>query len=184
MRTPVEILPDGEVTLRRWRVADAEALRRAVSGSLDHLAPWMPWAVDGYGESDAAAFLALTRKKWESGEAFEYAILGAGEEVAGSCGLMARIGPGGLEIGYWLAKPRTGRGWATRAARLLTAEAFRMGADRVEIVHDVANERSAAVPRRLGFAPVGRSPAQLPGGTASTGTILVWRLLAPATGSV
>ena len=38
---------------------------------------------------------------WADGTAFQYLIIADGTP-AGSAGLMARIGPGGLEIGYWV----------------------------------------------------------------------------------
>ncbi|MTD53457.1 GNAT family N-acetyltransferase [Amycolatopsis pithecellobii] len=176
---PAPELSDGEVRLRRWRTADAAAMHRAVNESLDHLAPFMPWAVGGYSEADAVLFLTAARREWRAGEAFSYAIVSAGDEIMGSCSLMTRIGEGGLEIGYWVGKPYTGRGLATRAAALLTVEAFRIGAARVEIRHDAANERSGLIPARLGFTRVASRPAELPGGTASTGTHIFWRLMAP-----
>ncbi|KAA9154820.1 GNAT family N-acetyltransferase [Amycolatopsis acidicola] len=173
---PAEYLTDGVVTLRRWRAGDAAALERAVTGSLDHIGAFLPWAVAGYGEADAVDFLTRTDRQWRVGDAFEYAILGAGGELAGGCGLMTRIGGGGLEIGYWLSKSATGQGLVTRASRLLTEEAFRIGATRVEIHHDEANVRSGAVPERLGFTRVGTRTAGQAGGPASTGTLVVWRL--------
>ncbi|WP_236791173.1 GNAT family N-acetyltransferase [Amycolatopsis sp. GM8] len=176
---PASELSDGEVRLRRWRIDDAAAVFRAVNDSLDHLAPFMPWAVDGYSEADAVDFVATSEREWRDGEAFSYAIVSADDEILGSIGLMTRIGGGGLEIGYWLGKPYTGRGLATGATALLVAEAFRIGANRVEIRHDEANERSGLVPARLGFTRVGSAPAELPGGTASTGTHVRWRLPAP-----
>jgi RimJ/RimL family protein N-acetyltransferase len=179
METPAETLSDGEVLLRRWRDDDAETVHRMVNGSLGHLAQWMPWAVDGYTEQDAAQFLKVTQAGWRSGESFDYAIIAPDRAVVGSCGLMARIGPGGFEIGYWLGEDYTGRGLVARAAELLTAEAFRVGAERVEIVHDVANTRSGAVPKRLGFTEVTKRAAELRGGTASTGVVAVWRIRDP-----
>ncbi|GAA3787993.1 GNAT family N-acetyltransferase [Amycolatopsis tucumanensis] len=184
MQIPAETLSDGVILLRRWWAGDAELLHRLVNESLDHLAPWMPWAVDGYTERDAREFLTLTRESWLAAETFDYAIVAPDGAVAGSCGLMARIGRGGLEVGYWLAKVYTGRGWATRAARLLTDEAFRVGANRVEIVHDVANHRSGAVPARLGFTRLDERPTRLPGGTAATGRVAVWRKTAPGGSSL
>jgi RimJ/RimL family protein N-acetyltransferase len=89
---------------------------------------------------------------------------------------MARIGPGGLEIGYWLHPSYVGRGAATMAVSLLAAEAFRAGANRVEIVTDVANLRSAAVPRRLGFVEVARRSPQEPSAPSEEGLDIVWRL--------
>jgi len=178
MQIPAESLSDGVMLLRRWWAGDADALHRLVEDSLDHLAPWMPWAVDGYTDRDAREFLALTRESWLAAETFDYAVVGPDGSIAGSCGLMTRAGRGSLEIGYWLAKRYTGRGWATRAARLLTDEAFRVGANRVEIVHDVANHRSGAVPARLGFTRLEERSTSLPGGTACTGRVQVWRLRA------
>ncbi|WAL63011.1 GNAT family N-acetyltransferase [Amycolatopsis cynarae] len=179
---PSTTLTDGEVRLRRWRVKDAVVLHRAVNESLDHLAPWMPWAVDGYSEADAIAYLRLCQERWRTGEAFDYALVGAEEEILGSASLMARLAPGALEIGYWIGQPHTGRGLATRASALLAAEAFRIGARSVEIHHDQANVRSGKIPERLGFTRIGTVPPKLPGGTASTGVLVVWRKTVPGAG--
>jgi RimJ/RimL family protein N-acetyltransferase len=165
---PAPRLTDGVVRLRRWRAADAAALHRVVNDSLDHLAAWLPWAAGGYSEADAVEFLRSSHNEWRDGEAFNYASVTADNEIVGSCGLMSRIGPDGLEIGYWIGKRYTGRGLATRAAALLTDEAFRIGAVRVEIKHLPGNLRSGAVPRRLGFTSIGPDDAGY----------LVWRLLA------
>ena len=180
MERPFENLRDEGVELRRWRAGDLDELLRVVTESLDHLAPWMPWAASGYDRRNALGFLAQAKAKWESGEAFSYAILSDAGAIIGSCGMMARIGPGGFEIGYWLHPGHTGRGVATRAARALALEAFRIGADRVEIVHDVANSASGSVPRRLGFTEVARRPPQEPLTSAEAGLDVVWRLRQPS----
>jgi RimJ/RimL family protein N-acetyltransferase len=176
-----ERLEHDGVRLRRWRDDDIDSVLRVVTESLDHLAPWMPWAAGGYGPDDAAAFVERSLADWRKGTAYNYAIIAADDAIVGSCGLMARIGAGGLEIGYWLHPGYTGRGIATRAAAALTAEAFRIGADRVEIVHDAANERSGAVPRRLGFVEVARRrPPQQPVTSAEVGEDVIWRLVGGA----
>jgi ribosomal-protein-serine acetyltransferase len=171
---PARLLTDGDVILRKWREEDAPALQRVISDSLDHLAAWMPWAVGGYSEADAADYLQLTQERWAADKAYDYANVSADGEILGGCGLMRRIDPGGLEIGYWIAKRHTGRGLVTRAAALLTGEAFRLGARHVEIHHDQANHRSGAIPARLGFTRIGTAVSAMPGGTASTGTLVVW----------
>jgi ribosomal-protein-serine acetyltransferase len=165
----------GEVTLRRWRESDAPALYQVVLESLDHLRPWMAWVADGYSPAAAAAFVAAAEEKWARGTAYSYAIYVQGR-LAGAASLMARIGPGGLEIGYWLHPAYQGRGVATRTAGLLAEEAFRVGMKRVEIVTDVANFRSAAIPRRLGFREIERRSPQEPITPGQDGVMIVWRL--------
>jgi RimJ/RimL family protein N-acetyltransferase len=74
-------------------------------------------------------------------------------EVVGGTGLHTRRGNESLEIGYWIRSARAGDGLATEAAGAVTRVAFDVcGVDRVEIRVDVANARSAAIPRKLGFA--------------------------------
>ncbi|KAJ6446964.1 GCN5-related N-acetyltransferase (GNAT) domain-containingprotein [Purpureocillium lavendulum] len=157
---PPERLHDSneDLVLRRWRTTDTDALYAAASTSIVELSQWMPWAAKGYTKADAEDFLARRAgPAWDKGEDYSFAIITEGR-IVGSCGLMRRIGPGGLEIGYWIASDATGRGVATRAAAMLARAAFALGADRVQIRHDEANERSAGVPRRLGFRCLGQVP--------------------------
>ena len=172
---PEDLLEYGPVTLRRHRADDLDAVFQAVTESLDHLRPWMPWAAN-YTRESAAEFLAKSARDWADGTEYGYAIL-ADSVLAGGCGLMSRIGPGGLEIGYWVHPAWTRRGLATAASAALVEQAFRLpGVDRVEIVHDELNVASAGVPRKLGFTEVGRRSLDLPP-PAGTGTGVVWRLV-------
>jgi len=174
---PDEVITRGQVTLRRYREDDLDPLLQAVTESLDHLRPWMPWAAN-YTRQSAAGFLARSARDWADGLEYNYAIVTDGA-LAGGCGLMTRIGPGGLEIGYWVHRARTRRGLATMASAALVEQAFRLpGVDRVEIIHDELNVASGGVPRKLGFTEVGRQPLSdpAPGGN---GVGVVWRLTRP-----
>jgi ribosomal-protein-serine acetyltransferase len=176
LQTPSETLTGDGVTLRRWRTGDAALVQRAVAESLDHLAPWMPFAVGGYTLADGESFLASTEADWDAGNAFNYAIFAHDGVVAGSCGLMTRP-EDGFEIGYWLHASYTGRGLATQAAALLVREAWRVGAAYVMIRHDEANVRSRAVPERLGFSFVERrAPVVEKLTSARIGVDVIWRL--------
>jgi ribosomal-protein-serine acetyltransferase len=178
-RLPELIEGDG-VVLRRWRVADAPAQHRAILESIEHLRPWMPWiAEEPQPLERRAELIAAWEREWELGGDVYLAIM-AGSEVAGGAGLHRRIGPGGLEIGYWLHPAFTGRGLATAAAWARARAALALdGIDHVEIRHDRANAASGAVPVRLGFVLAGEqaNPAPAP---ADSGTDLVWRMTRPA----
>jgi ribosomal-protein-serine acetyltransferase len=171
---PDEVIENGAVILRRYQQDDLDALLKAVTESIDHLRPWAPWA-QGYSLESAAGFLAGSIQGWDDGTVYNYAITTEGV-LAGGIGLIARIGPGGLEIGYWVHQAYTRRGLATAAAAALVDQAFRLpGVDRVEIVHDELNVASGRVPRKLGFTEAGRRALdQVP--PAGTGTGVVWRL--------
>ncbi|MFI9363035.1 GNAT family N-acetyltransferase [Kitasatospora sp. NPDC053057] len=167
----------GEVTLRRFRgEADFPEFFRVIEESLEHLRPWMPWVAE-HSEAKTTAFLAERPELWESGKDFTYAIVLDGA-IVGACGLFRRedTEENGREIGYWLHPAATGRGIATRTARALAEQAFRLpGVDFVEIVHDPANLASAAVPARLGFSEYRRRPAEALA-PAGTGEEQIWRL--------
>ncbi len=171
---PDEVIIRGQVTLRRCREDDTDALLQAVTESLDHLRPWMPWAAN-YTRQSAAGFLAKSARDWAGGSEYNYAII-TGGALVGGCGLMTRIGPGGLEIGYWVHRACTRRGLATAASAALAEQAFRLpGVDRVEIIHDELNVASGGVPRKLGFTEVGRQALSQPT-PEGTGVGVVWRL--------
>jgi RimJ/RimL family protein N-acetyltransferase len=171
---PNGLIEHAPVTLRRFRVEDVDALFDAVTESLEHLRPWMPWAAD-YSRASAEEYLAGSIKGWDEGTEYNYAIL-TGDALAGGIGLMTRCGPGGLEIGYWVHRAYTGRGLATAATAALVEEAFGLpGVDWVEIVHDELNVASGQIPRKLGFTEVGRRPLDPPP-PSGTGTGVVWRL--------
>lgn len=92
---------------------------------------------------------------------------------AGSCGLHRRIGPDGLEIGYWIHPAFLRRGLATRVAHVLTGAALVVpGITRVEIHHDKANQASAGIPRELGYDWLGEASDE-PVAPADTG--IEWR---------
>ncbi len=176
MEHPPETLSRDQVALRRYCPDDLDQLDRVVTESLEHLLPWMPWAAD-HSRERAREYLAGAERDWESGAAYNYAIT-TGGLLVGSCGLMRRIGPGGLEIGYWIHPDWTGRGLVTMTAAALTRAAFELsGTTHVEVHHDEANRASGAVPQRLGFTVVSRTAdAERSAAPAETGVSVVQRI--------
>ena len=112
---PEEVIEHGQVTLRRYRPDDLEAVFRAVTESLDHLRPWMAWTAD-YSEQSAAEFLAASALHWEDGSEYNYAII-AGDVLAGGAGLMARIGPGGWRSATGCTRRTPAAAWPRRRRR-------------------------------------------------------------------
>jgi len=176
MESPPELLTHDRVELRRWRASDADLCFRLVRESLEHLRPWMPWATPEYGRADAADFLDRCEADWAAGTAFNYRIVADGTPV-GSAGLMARIGPGGLEIGYWVHPDYTARGIATAAAAALTEAAFALpDIDHVEIHHDELNLPSGRIPAKLGYKAIETRRGRFEQAPADSGVTQIWRI--------
>lgn len=160
MRTsPPHRIETPRLLLRKWDPDDAPLLRSAIDRSLDHLRPWMPWA----GEEpktleETRDLLAGFRERFEAGDDFVYGIFDrGGTEVLGGTGLHPRIGPGALEIGYWIRVDRTGEGLATETARaLVEAGSSLPGIERLVIKCDPENGASRRIPEKLGFTLVER----------------------------
>ncbi len=141
------------VVLRSYRGDELPALLEATTASLEHLRPWMPWASAEPLELELSGFIRKAVSAFRRGDEFNYAMWDDSTSLmVGGAGLHPRLGPGRMEIGYWVRDGWLRQGIATAAARALTSIAFTMpGIDEVHIHCDEANVASAAVPRHLGF---------------------------------
>ena len=158
------------LVLRCWDPRDAPRLKEAVDSSLDHLRPWMPWAVhEPQPLEQKVDLLRRFRAQFDLGEDFVYGIFTRDEEtVVGGSGLHTRVGRDAFEIGYWIRASRVGEGLATEAAAALTRIGLELcGAERIEIRVEATNAASAAVPRKLGFHEEATLRRRIPGAGAS-----------------
>jgi RimJ/RimL family protein N-acetyltransferase len=172
-RRPPETLAAGALTLRRFRLGDLDAMAGEIARSRAHLEPWQDWARTA-DHASLRAYLLFSEAAWQGRTDFAFGIRAPGGELAGGAGLHARLGPAVLEIGYWIGEAYINRGYATAAARALTAAALALGdVERLEIHCDEANLRSAAVPRKLGYR-LDRVEAGEPEATAESGRSMIW----------
>jgi RimJ/RimL family protein N-acetyltransferase len=156
------------LVIRCYDPRDAALEKDAVDSSLEHLRAWMPWA-DNEPQTleQKTDLLRSFRSAFDTGEAFSYGIFDAAEqEQLGGIGLMPRVGPGGLEIGYWMRASATRKGIATEATAALTRIGFEVcEVDRIEIRIDPDNKASLGVPRKLGFVEEATLRRRLPSRT-------------------
>jgi RimJ/RimL family protein N-acetyltransferase len=160
---PVVTLVDGTVVLRPWSGQDAwfiaeasadPAIRR-YNGTLDRFGyPAAPLST-----TDAKAVISEFTSSWEAfamagtpGAGVAFAIVDvASGDLVGCCGLDDWSKSDVAQFGYWIGPRARGRGYATRAATLLTGWLFDLGAARVVLKIVAGNDASAAVARRAGF---------------------------------
>jgi RimJ/RimL family protein N-acetyltransferase len=152
--------------IRCWEPGDAPLLKEALDSSLEHLRPFMEWAHDEPQPVEKKAELLRSfRALYDTGESFVMGIFDRSEQqVLGGSGLHARVGPGGLEIGYWIRASATRQGIASETSAVLTRVGLEIcEADRIEIRIEPRNEASMGIPRKLGFAEEATLRRRLPG---------------------
>lgn len=147
--------------LRPWRQADLHILHDALVESVDHLSPWIPWAKPEIPTlADADTRLGSWIRDFDGGTNHVYALFDEADgRLVGGVGLHPRVGPGAIEVGYWIRLHAVGRGLATEATRALTDVAFRLpGIERVEIHCAPANAPSRRVAEKAGYRFTGIGP--------------------------
>jgi len=153
-RGPAYRLETERLVLRCWQPGDAELLKACIDANLEHLRPWMPWALDEPTDLETKrSFCRRSRGRFDLEVDFIYGVFDAAErEVLGGSGLHDRVGAGALEIGYWISRARGGEGLATEAAAALTVAGFEVfGRERIEIRCAPENRASAKVAQKLGY---------------------------------
>ena len=165
---------------RLWKHDEASILGDAVAASIDHLRPWMPWAVsEPLTLAERVALIEGWTRDWEDGGDAIYGVFFDGTAIGG-CGLHRRGAANELEIGYWIAASHTRRGYATELTHALTAAAFGVdGVERVVVVTDEANTASAGVPPIVGFTRE-RIEVRGPNAPAESGRMIIWSVTSGA----
>ena len=110
-----------------------------------------------YNEADAESWIERANgEDRATGKHFMYAIARKEDGVyMGACGLHLRDN-GLFELGYWLGRPYWGQGYATEAAKKLSAFAFSgLKAARITAGYFHDNPASGRVLEKVGFRPDG-----------------------------
>ncbi|MET9930348.1 MULTISPECIES: GNAT family N-acetyltransferase [unclassified Streptomyces] len=143
--------------LRPWNDGDVEPLVEAYRDPALRRGTRLP--VENM--KDAAEWLELQRRGWETGERLGFAVhedhSGAGEGRLVGNVVMKRTGPSqeSAEVGYWTAAHARGRGVAPRALEALTCWAFNVfmaeGLERLDLLHQVDNPASCRVAEKARY---------------------------------
>jgi len=156
-----EPLTDGVVTVRPLATADWEVLRDEHNN--DESLRW-DFFGQAYSDDEARRKAAQARREWRLGRAARFVMVDAVTgQGAGVINVM-RMGPPGLGlIGYGVVPDFRGRGFTTRALRLVSGWAFEeAGLGRLELGHKADNVASGKAAARAGFRAEGRLRGRLP----------------------
>ena len=141
------------LVLRKYDAADAEQLAPAVTRNIPHLERYMEWIkFEPQTVEQRREFIAGSHRQFDAGEEYTFGMFSGDGRMLGGTGYHVLTNPDRLEIGYWIGAEHEGNGFVTEASAALTRVALEIaGAEIVDIAHAPSNERSAAVPARLGY---------------------------------
>ena len=117
-----------------------------------YLREWLPWVDMTTEVEHTLNFIKISLQQFASNDGFSAGIWSGGEFIGGIGThkidwLYRRV-----EIGYWISQKFQGRGIVTDACHAVIQHAFtEWKLNRVEIHCAPGNEKSCAIPKRLGF---------------------------------
>lgn len=154
--TPQPSLDTARLRLRPFTLADAPEVERYVSDR--DIAAMTLSIPHPYPEGGAEKWIATHPTKYAEGQRANFAIIeresGA---LAGAIGLHVEPAHGRAELGYWIAKPLWGCGYATEAARTVMQFGFEtLGLNKIHAAVFLKNPASDRVIRKIGMKWEGR----------------------------
>lgn len=146
-------LRDGAILIRPYCAADVDLVYAAARESVKELSRWLPWCHEQYAIEETREFILARDDAWKNNIDYGFGVFDATTgQFLGGVGLsqVNRIHQI-ANLGYWVRTSATGRGTATRAARLAAQFGFEQaGLGRIEILAAVANTASRRVAEKAG----------------------------------
>lgn len=141
---------DKELYLRMISFNDADEVFALINANRDYLSKWLPFVVITKSVKNTMAFIDEVKKPYSREMVFT---ISYHDKIAGLIGFKdIDRSNRKFEIGYWITSENEGKGIVTRCCRSTIDLAFnKMKMNRAQIKCGIGNERSANIPKRLGF---------------------------------
>nr|WP_295973441.1 GNAT family protein [uncultured Bacillus sp.] len=143
---------DHEIELQLLQIQDSSELFQLVDRNRAHLRKWLPWVDSLTNSLQYHTIIPAWLKQYADNNGFHVGIRFHGA-LAGVIGLHSiDWNNNQTTLGYYLGKEFTGCGIMTRTVKaLLDYIFFYLQLNRVEIRCGVSNDKSRAIPEKLGF---------------------------------
>lgn len=148
-----EELTGGKIRLIKRHRKYSRELFLAIDRSRDFLREFLFWVDGTKSVEDVDKAMDMFAGKWNEKTAFDFVILEkAGGAVAGAGGAFnIDFENRSAELGYFLDRSQTGKGYASELVRLLEDYLFAKGFHRLKLEIDERNLLSQRVAERTGF---------------------------------
>ena len=151
-----ELKVDENIDLRLLELSNEKDLFALVEYNRQYLRQWLPWVDANTKVQDSSSFIKDVQEKFVEGKSISMGIWHIGKLV----GVISyhdidwenRVG----YIGYWLNQSTQGQGIMTKSCKKLVDYGFKeLKLNRIDIRCVAGNDKSCAIPKRLGFTHEG-----------------------------
>ena len=145
-----------DISLKLVAQKDAKELLELVDSSREHLREWLLWVDSMTDAEQYEPIIAAWLQQFAEEDGFQAGIIYKGDLVGFAGFHSVNYANKQTSIGYWLADTYQGKGIMTAVVSSLLDYAFQeYEVHRVEIRCGIKNEKSRAIPERLGFSEEG-----------------------------
>lgn len=145
------------LTLRVLNAGDAKRLHQLWQQSAADMSPWLEWCHDEMTLLDAQSWIERNRTQWLTNQSYEMGVF-AFDDFSQQLQLVGAVYLSSFDsvanqacLGYWVATPYTGCGYAVEAAEWMAYLAFSdLLFTRLELVIDPKNAASIRVAEKIG----------------------------------
>ncbi|WP_456279319.1 GNAT family N-acetyltransferase [Bacillus sp. AK128] len=146
-----------QISLKIAEEKDAERLFELIDRSREHLRRWLGWLDGTTSVEDTRNFIKSTRSGYSEHRSLTTVILYKGEIVGTTSFNQIDWNTKIAYVGYWLDQEYQGSGIMTKAVEAMINYAFyELNLNRVDIRVAEGNNKSRALPERLGFVQEGK----------------------------
>ena len=152
-----KILKKDKIELKTFLADESPTLFNLIDKNRDHIGKWLIWVEKTKTTEDTEVKIKEWEEKEKKGEGINFGIWYKNELVGVVSYNYINKEHRKAEIGYWLDKDHQGKGIMTNACKLLIDYGFSdLNLHRIEISCAKGNEKSCAIPERLGFTKEGQ----------------------------
>ncbi|EAV39176.1 ribosomal protein acetylating enzyme [Oenococcus oeni ATCC BAA-1163] len=134
----------------------AEKLFEIIETDRKALSEWMPWTKNIKSKKDEIEFINYAREKNAKYQLLELAIIAENQPIGMIDLHSIDRDDRRAEVGYWMFSKYQGKGIMTESLKHLLSIAFdELDLNKIIVMADSKNEKSRAIPQRLGFRQEG-----------------------------
>lgn len=145
-----------QLELRLVDYYDAETMFQMIDRNREHLSKWFPWTANTLNAEHSRAFIEHELRRFASNNGFTAGIFYEGHYIGSISIHDINWDVRATSIGYWIGEDYQGRGIVTACCQALLNHGFgTLKLNRIEIRARTDNDKSRAIPVRLGFREEG-----------------------------